>query len=327
MDPKDVSFIETHGTGTPVGDPMEVAAISKAYHSPSRSCPLVIGSVKTNIGHTESTSGIAGIMKVVLSLRNQIIPRHLNFESLNPEINLETIPAVIPVEEIEWPRVPGKPRIAGVSSFGISGTDGHIIIQEAPDQQGVSSSTFNCVRPLHIMKIAAKTPESLEELVQKHLDTLTNGIDEINFADYAYTANVGRASFTHRAFITAKDTQDAVKVLKQNAFDRKEIQSGGGKLCFLFTGQGSQYPGMAAELYKSSPIFRMSFDKCDRLLRKLYKISIKDTLWSASENNDLSRTLYSQTSIFCVEYALLKLWESWGVKPDYVLGTYGFSKF
>lgn len=301
---------------------MEVAAIKKAYSSPRRSAPLIIGSVKTNIGHTESVSGITGIIKVVLSMQNEIIPRHLHLETLNPEIDLESIPAQIPLEEIAWPRTPGKPRIAGVSSFGISGTDGHVIIQEAPKlQKGEATcyADFKCDRSLHIMKVAAKTPESLEELLQKHKDTLTQLKGE-DFADYAYTANVGRGSFNHRAFIVATDNEEAVKIIKQNSLKRKEIQSSGGKLCFLFTGQGSQYPGMAEELYQTSPVFKMSFDKCNRLLKKMYGISIKDVLWNSSSSDELSRTLYSQTSIFCVEYCLLKLWESWGVKPDFVLG-------
>lgn len=305
---------------------MEVAAITKAYRSLSRSQPLIIGSVKTNVGHTESCSGITGIMKVILALKNQVIPRHLNFNELNPEINLDLIPAVIPIQEMEWPRVAGRPRLAGVSSFGISGTDGHIIIQEAPEELAISTASrvdLDCTRPMHIMKVSTKTTESLDELIQRHHDFLSKDTDIINFADYAYTANVGRAAFNHRAFIVAKDSQEALKIIKQNSFQRKEIQPGAtGKLCFIFTGQGSQYPGMAAQLYDNSPIFRMSFDKCNRLLQKLYKISIKDMLWSTNADaaKELSRTLYSQTSIFCVEYALLKLWESWGVKPDYVLG-------
>ncbi|CAL8093609.1 unnamed protein product [Orchesella dallaii] len=320
VEPNDVSFIETHGTGTPVGDPLEVAAITKVY-SKGRTDPLVIGSVKTNIGHTESVSGITGIIKTVLCLKNEAIPPHLNFETLNPEINLEAIPAEIPLTTKPWPRTMEKPRIAGVSSFGISGTDGHVIVQEAPTdhlQLSKNSWNFSQQRPLHIMKISAKTPESLDDLLKNYQEMFDAGREE--FADYAYTANVGRAVFNHRAFIVAKDCKEASKIIKTNSFQRKEVQSSGGKLCFLFTGQGSQYVGMAENLYKTSPVFRMSFDKCDRILKQMYNISIIDTLWKNRDADQLKRTLYSQTSIFCVEYGLSKLWESWGIKPDYVMG-------
>lgn len=252
--PKDVSYLEAHGTGTPVGDPLEIAAITKIY-SKDRSDPLLIGSVKTNVGHTEAMSGITGIIKVLLSMKYDQIPAHLNLDILNPHINLEAIPAEIPLEAISWPKNPDRPRIAGVSSFGISGTDGHAIIQEAPDLNSPHVD-LPFERPLHLMKISAKCPESLDDLIKRYEELFAEGKGE--FADVAFTANSGRASLTHRAYIIAKDFTEARKILSARSFKKKEVQGHGGKLCFLFTGQGSQYPGMARGLYQTSPIFKVS---------------------------------------------------------------------
>lgn len=188
------------------------------------------------MGHTESVSGITGIMKVILSMKNEIIPRHLNFETLNPDIRLDTIPAKIPLEETAWPRIEGKPRLAGVSSFGISGTDGHIIVQEAPVLQSDSSLSLSTSisskysRPLHIMKISAKTQESFDELIRKYQELFAENPENVDFADYAYTANVGRATFPHRGFVVAKDTAEAAAILKQKTFFQKEVQSSGKKV-------------------------------------------------------------------------------------------------
>lgn len=341
---------------------MEVSALTQVFASETRTKPLVIGSVKTNIGHTgmfiicnnalnkapkfhsnqrqrgacivlffdaESVSGICGMIKTLLAMKHEIIPKHLNFETLNPEINLDVIPAKIPVDAEPWPRVPGKPRIAGVSSFGISGTDGHVVIQEAPTEE--ESRLFQQIhlmnyatRPLHFMKLSAKSMESMEELVSRHQLHLQRSIEEgIDFADYAHSANTGRAAFNHRAFVIAKDGEEALEILAKKSFASNQVQGQGvanGKLCFLFTGQGSQYLGMAKQLYETSPVFRISFDKCTSILRKVHNISIQDVIWSEVANgNDVNSTLYSQTSIFCVEYSLLRLWQSWGVTPDYVV--------
>ncbi|ODM98514.1 Lovastatin diketide synthase LovF [Orchesella cincta] len=322
VEAKDVDFVEAHGTGTPVGDPMEIAAITKVY-SKGRNEPLVIGSVKTNVGHTESASGITGIIKVILSMQNEMIPPHLNLDTINPEINLDLIPAEIPMSPIPWPRNADKPRIAGVSSFGISGTDGHAIIEEPPATYQ-KTIDFKMERPLHFMKISAKSPESMESLLEKYHKLFTEASSENEqneFAHIAYSANTGRATFNHRAVIIAKDFKEASKIIQNKTFKINDVQTTGGKLCFLFTGQGSQHIGMAESLYNTSPLFKLYFDQCNEVLEKRYNISIRDVMWGSSQDADkLSRTLYSQTSIFCVEYCLLKLWESWGVSPDFVLG-------
>ncbi|CAL8085455.1 unnamed protein product [Orchesella dallaii] len=321
VDPAAVSYVEAHGTGTVVGDPMEVAAIAKAYHSPTRQEPLLIGSVKTNVGHTESCSGITGIMKVVLAMQHEIIPPHRNFETLNPAIDLNAVPAKIPLEPVNWPRQKGVPRLAGVSSFGITGTDAHAIIEEAPERTRNALWNSSLERPLHLMKITAKTDEALDILLGKYKTHLTTV--KSNFKDLASTANIGRADFSQRAVIIAKSKEDAIKCIDQKKFIRgEESIEWMGKVCFLFTGQGSQYHGMGKQLFETSPVFRMHFEYCQRILKNTYNIDIVQVLWSEAKltPNEISRTIYSQTSIFCIEYALLKLWESLGVKPDFALG-------
>jgi acyl transferase domain-containing protein len=166
--PNEVSYVETHGTGTPVGDPLEVAAVTKAYSTKDRIDLLTIGSVKTNIGHTESVSGLAGIIKTLLSLKNEMIPPHLNFKTLSPDINLSAIPAQLPLQAIEWKKSKNKPRIAGVSSFGITGTDAHVIIQETPDLDLTTPSSISDSRIMKLFTLSGKSEESLMEQIKMY---------------------------------------------------------------------------------------------------------------------------------------------------------------
>lgn len=240
VDPSQVTYVETHGTGTSVGDPMEIAAISKAYsmNKDKRVVPLIIGSVKTNVGHTESCSGITGIMKAILALQHEVIPPHRNFESLNPEICLDMIPVEIPLVHVPWPKT-NVPRYAGVSSFGITGTDGHVIIQEPPSAENISGKIkLEQERPVHFLKLSAKTGEALDDLVTTYDEVFkekSSSESAIDFADWAFTGNVGRATFNHRAFVVAKSFEDAAKATQ--GIQKYEVTEDPGKICFLFTGQ------------------------------------------------------------------------------------------
>ncbi|ODM92764.1 Acyl-CoA Delta(11) desaturase, partial [Orchesella cincta] len=256
-----------------------------------RKTPLYIGSVKTNIGHTEAASGLAGLIKVILSMKNELIPAHLNFDKLNPEIKLDDIQAQIPV----YP--------------------------EPPVVNDEDSIKWKLERPLNILKLSAKCEESLEILIKKY-EAILDLDSNAEFCDIAHTANIGRGNFPHRASIIARDSHEALSIIRGKNYKTNRSTAGGTKLCFLFTGQGSQYPNMAKELYDTSPVFQSHFQHCCSILKGFCEtIDLFQLVFgSASNSETISQTLNSQISIFVVEYCLLKLWETWGVTPDYVLG-------
>jgi len=317
--PAEVSFVEAHGTGTAVGDPMEMEAIAQVY-SHGRTLPLVVTSVKTNVGHTESVSGIVGLIKTVLALENEVLPPHRALNELNPKIALSKIPAVIPLEPVPWPVRSNAKRIAGVSSFGITGTDTHVIVEEAP--QLVRLHETSTQLPLDILALSARSEDALVEMLEKYATTVKE-MNAITWSDVAFTANTRRAHFKDfRTAIVAKSVPDFLRQVKRNTVKIVKCPSSSEKNCivFLFTGQGSQHPGMAKELYALSTDFRRLFDKCDKVLRDCYDIDIKRALWGSNEIDLLHQTLYSQTSIFVVDFCLAELWKSWGVHPDVVVG-------
>jgi acyl transferase domain-containing protein len=254
-----------------------------------------------------------------------MIPPHRNFTRLNPAINLDAIPAVIPLEPQPWRRDAqgDKPRIVGVSSFGITGTDAHAIIQEAPLQpvgNRIKESLALDI-PMHILKLSAKTEEALDKQVKQYGRFLESSADDGSMRDIEYTANTGRTDFQYRTAIVGKTKEEMWKGLQSAT--KNTVPDIRPSLCFLFTGQGSQYFGMAKALYDASPIFKAHFDKCDEMLSSSYRISIRNAIWGKNASS-IGRTIYSQTSV--VEYCMLKLWKSWGVKLDFVLG-YSLGEF
>ncbi|ODM98078.1 Phenolphthiocerol synthesis polyketide synthase type I Pks15/1 [Orchesella cincta] len=315
--PLDVSYVEAHGTGTVIGDTTEMAAIASLYCKEEREKPLLIASGKTNIGHSESCSGIAGIIKVILSMHNETIPPHINLETLNPHIKLDEAAIRIPTKMEKWEAPIGKPRIAGISSFGITGTNTHLILQE-PTNYKAPTLQLTTERPLHIITFSAKSGSSLDDVVEAYKQYFEKE-PEAKLADVAFSANAGRAHFPYRVSVTAASAKELCQKLKSVTKDQAHVPDARPELCFLFTGQGSQYEGMAKILYDTNPVFRLNFDKCDRSLQNLYGVSIVPALWGL-ETNLLHQSVYSQTSIFCIEYCLMKLWESWGIRPEAVIG-------
>lgn len=253
-------------------------------------------------------------------MQNEKIPSHIHLENLNPHINLDTIPIRIPTKLEKWEKLPGKPRIAGVSSFGITGTNAHIILQESPKYTNPSLELDIGDRSAHIFTFSAKTESNLDDILDSYVKYLEANPD-CNLADLAFTCNTGRAHFPYRAAITAGNTQELCHKLASSS-ERKVQHALENKpqICFLFTGQGSQFIGMAKSLYNTCPVFRMNFDYCDRILQEKYKIAITPVIWDHENSEAFQRSLYSQVSIFCVEYSLMKLWESWGIRPDVVIG-------
>ncbi|NEO76850.1 type I polyketide synthase [Moorena sp. SIO4G3] len=336
VDPTSVSYLEAHGTGTALGDPIEVEAIGTVFgktHSVEQ--PLIIGSVKTNIGHTEGAAGIAGLLKLVLQLQHQQIAPSLHFNQPNPYINWSQLPVKVSTQLTPW-QTNGKSRIAGVSSFGFSGTNAHIVLEEAPaevrSQKSEVGSEDIAERPIHILTLSAKTEKALEDLVsiyQKHLETYP----DLAVADVCYTANTGRKHFKNRLAVIASDQKElAEKLLEQKTgkevvgLSCGEFDSGSAssKLAFLFTGQGSQYVDMGKQLYETQPTFRQALERCDQILQPYLEYPLLEVIFpkdvQKSTSNLLDQTGYTQPALFAIEYALFKLWESWGIKPTVVMG-------
>ncbi|OXA48600.1 Phthiocerol synthesis polyketide synthase type I PpsC [Folsomia candida] len=324
IDPWQVSHIEAHGTGTATGDPIEFAAIANVYKTTGRKDPLIVTSGKGNIGHAEACSGMAGIIKTVLCLKNGVIPGHVGCKELNPDIKLDKIPAIIPLENYTWTaKQSGQPRMAGVSSFGFTGTDTHIILEEAPERssilEGIASTRKNL--PKNIVTLSAKSEEGLEGLISNLKDSLSVG-GSPDLADIAFTRNTGRDHlFPWRAAITATNTEDLRSKLAQGAITVGQFDTSNPKLAFLFSGQGAQYYKMGFQLYSTFPVFQKYFDYCTQTM-KSYGIDVLPVMWGENpEDVRIDEALYSQTGIFAVEFALNKLLASWGIKPDMVVGN------
>ena len=313
---KDIDYIEAHGTGTSLGDPIEVHAIGEVLKA-SRDLehPLWIGSVKTNIGHLEGAAGIAGIIKLVLALQHAAIPPHIHFAQLNPLIALDAIPAKIPLELVAWPH--GKrPRIGGVSSFGFSGTNAHVIIEEAPL---VSKQCNSIDRPLHLLTLSAKNESALRDEVA-HFQHHLQAHPEDDLADLCFTANTGRAHFGKRLAIIAQTTAELLKKLTLQEFEISPLNEK-PKIAFLFTGQGSNYPKMGKILYDTQPVFRSALDGCAEILSTLLDQPLLELLFHTEESaSAFHQPIYMMPSLLAFEYALTMLWKSWGVVPDYVMG-------
>ena len=324
VEPNQISYIEAHGTGTFLGDPIEMGALATTLgegRSPQQ--PLIVGSAKTNIGHLEAAAGIAGLIKIVLSLQNQEIPPHLNFNQPNPHIPWQEIPVVIPTEVTPW-SVGEKSRLAGVSSFGMSGTNAHVVLQEAPPEE-IRKLGENEL-PLHLLTLSAKTEEALQQLVEKYCQYLAN--TEHFLGDICFTAQTKRSHFSHRLSIVASSVTELREQLTTLNTDRSsEIKIGKvpenyePKLAFLFTGQGSQYVNMGRQLYETQPTFHATLDRCAAILEPYLEQPLLSVLYpEEGVNSPLNDTAYTQPALFAIEYALFELWKSWGIQPDVVMG-------
>ncbi|NEO36998.1 MAG: SDR family NAD(P)-dependent oxidoreductase [Moorea sp. SIOASIH] len=331
--PEQVSYIEAHGTGTSLGDPIEVTALANVFgESHSSQQPLIISSVKTNIGHLEAAAGIAGLIKVVLQLQHQQIAPHLHFDQPNPYINWEQLPVLVPTHGTPW-HIEEKPRLAGLSSFGFSGTNAHVIVEEAPSSVHTEHlSVTSGERPVHLFTLSTKNDLALWELVQKYQEFLEkNGT--ANLADICFTANTGRCHFQHRLAIIASNQQElAEKLAKARTTDHVSAvftgiipkSNSSPKIAFLFTGQGSQYVNMGRQLYDTEPIFRQALDQCHQILQSYLEKPLKDVIYPQQpqdlNTSEINQTAYTQPALFAIEYALFKLWQSWGINPDLVMG-------
>ena len=318
--PNSISYVETHGTGTPLGDPIELAALTQAFHSfPSDQAECLIGSLKPNIGHLGTASGIAGLIKTVLALENEIIPRNINFKSANPKIDFESSPFRVVTDNTAWPRS-SKVRRAGVSSFGMGGTNAHVILEEAPFKHKEPEPEVWTVVPL-----SAKTASALEQKIID-LAQYTELNSDLRAIDIAYTNQVGRNSFDFRYTVTCSGRHNLNESLKRESSNRissfvKPLTSK-RPLVWMFPGQSSQYPKMTEQLYKEQPVFREYMDQCAELLRLNFDLDLYSIIYSddSIKKSRIYDTRYAQPAIFSVQYALSHLFLHWGVSPDAYIG-------
>ncbi|WP_404362460.1 amino acid adenylation domain-containing protein [Corallococcus coralloides] len=320
-----VSYVETHGTGTPLGDPIEVRALGAALGEGRADGDRIhIGSIKANIGHLEPAAGAAGLMKVILALQNEELPPQVQFRELNPEIDLEALPVAISTRPQAWPRAE-RPRIAGVSSFGASGTNAHLVVEEAP---AVVRPARTFEPGTQLFTLSARSPAVLARLAGRHASHLASHRDLL-LEDVCFSVNTGRARFAERVALPVDDLESLQHAL--SAIAAGELPAGaslgraqvgqGPKVAFLFTGQGSQFPGMAVELHASQPVFRQALDRCAEALKSHWDVPLLTLLRGEGFTAGLlDQTRYTQAALFSVEYALAMLWKSWGVVPAAVLG-------
>jgi len=321
INPETISYIESHGTGTQLGDPIEIRALTKAFHaSTNKKNFCAIGSVKANIGHLDAAAGIAGLIKTVLALKRRQLPPSLHFERPNPNIDFANSPFFVNTSLKEW-ESNGAPRRAGVSSFGVGGANAHVILEESPPVRPSGEG-----RTWHLLMLSGKTPNALETATGNLIDHLKRA-SGLNLADVAYTLQVGREIFDHRRVICCSNLDQAVSALEkypQRVFTGHRAPRE-APVIFMFPGDGVQYVNMGYDLYRSEPVFREQVDLCGQILRAQLGCDLREFLYAGDEQpaagvDQLKSASIGLPALFVTEYALAKLWMSWGVRPKAMIG-------
>ena len=316
-----ISYIETHGTGTAIGDPIEIAGLTRAFRaSTERNGFCAIGALKTNIGHLDAAAGVAGFIKTVLALEHRQLPPSLNFSQPNPLIDFDHSPFYVNSQLRDW-KSDGQPRRAGVTSLGIGGTNAHAILEEAPPATSSDPS-----RPWQLLTLSAKTPAALDAMARNLADHLDENSPQL--ADAAFTGHLGRKAFRLRRAVIARDSIDAADALRRG--DARRVFSDSAletdpPVIFLCSGQGSQYLLMGRGLYESEPEFRSAIDFCADYLNQFIGVDLRTILFPSETAAGASAELLDQTrltqpALFAIEYALAKLWSSWGIEPAAMIG-------
>jgi acyl transferase domain-containing protein/acyl carrier protein len=342
VDPETVRYVEAHGSGTELGDPVEVAALTRAFGDVGRTGYCALGSVKTNVGHLDAAAGVAGFVKAVLAVEHGEIPPTLHFTEPNPQIDFAGSPFFVNTGLLPWPGGGDLPRRAGVSSLGIGGTNVHVVLEEAPPRPPSAPA-----RAWHLLPLSARTPAALEAATDR-LAAHLRAHPEQELADVAWTLQTGRKAFAHRRTLVARDGAEAERALASRApahvFDA-EAPEGGQRVAFIFPGLGNHYPGMGKGLYETEPLFRETVDRCAEILRPYLGMDLREALYPADElapaadapggldlrgmlgragrddeMGPLESTRLAQPALFVTEYALARLWMSWGVHPEAMIG-------
>ncbi|MGA9994163.1 MAG: beta-ketoacyl synthase N-terminal-like domain-containing protein [Pyrinomonadaceae bacterium] len=322
VEPETITYVETHGTGTALGDPIEIAALAQAFGASTEAKGFcAIGSVKTNIGHLDAAAGVAGLIKTVLALKHKQIPPSLHFEEPNPNIDFSRTPFYVNTNLNAW-ESDGLPRRASVSSFGIGGTNAHVVVEESPVLKPSGAS-----RRDQLLTLSAKTANALDQMTA-NLSAYLKERPETNLADVAYTLQMGRKEFNHRRTLLCRDVNDALSALESMERSRvhtnfQERETNG--VVFMFPGQGSQSVNMARELYESENTFRAEVDACAELLRAPLGLDLRSVLYGEADSVEesaerLKQTFITQPALFVIEYALARVWMEWGVRPVAMVG-------
>jgi amino acid adenylation domain-containing protein/FkbH-like protein len=319
FDPRTITYVEAHGTATPLGDPIEIEGLTKAFRlGTNENNFCAIGSVKGNIGHLDTAAGIVGLIKTALALHHKKIPPSLHFKSANPKINFAESPFFVNTELRDWKSE--GPRRAGISSFGIGGTNAHMVLEEAPE---IESSRET--RPAQLLLLSAKTTSALDQATSNlvaHFEKTS-----VQLSDAAFTLQTGRHHFAQRRMLVCRSAEDAGSALKSRDSKRvlsNKVMAENPPIVFMFPGQGAQRVNMGRELYKLEPVFREEVDRCAEILREYLNFDLRDVLFPGDGANDskerITQTAITQPAMFVIEYALAKLWMSWGVRPQLMIG-------
>lgn len=331
VEPETISYIETHGTGTKLGDPIEISALTQVFRERTdRKQFCALGAVKANVGHLDTAAGVTGLIKTALALKEGVIPPSINFEQPNPHIDFKNSPFYVNTQLREWQRSGDTPRRAGVSSFGIGGTNVHVILEEAPVIEPSGPS-----RDYQLIALSAKTESAVNQAIANLAEFLEKE-HAINLADLAFTLLMGRKALDHRRTIVCRSKDELLTILKQRDPQRilgsyHAADKGEPGVVFMFSGQGAQYVNMAKELYAIEPTFREQVDYCAEFLKPILGLDLRDVLYptvppfegrmsAAEANNKINETYITQPALFVIEYALAKLWLDWGIQPQAMIG-------
>ena len=344
VEPETVTYVETHGTGTSIGDPIEIRALTEAFRAGTQKKGFcAIGSVKTNVGHLNMAAGVTGFIKTVLAIQHKAIPSSLHFERPNPAIDFAGTPFYVNTRLAEWRTDQGVPRRAGVSAFGVGGTNAHVVLEEAPDQNRVGEvetgerdaetlkSDDACFMPPRLILLSAKTDSALDAASANLADYLRRGPD-VALADVAYTLQVGRKAFSRRRAVVCHSVEDAAQALETLDPGRlftTACEPGDRPVAFMFPGQGAQYADMGLELYRNEPVFRGQIDVCSEHINPHLGFDLRHVLypsnkWGVKKHRDslpdINQTDVAQAALFITEYALARLWMEWGIRPQAMIG-------